>query len=1036
MAGLGYHIRRVVLGTSIAVALGAVPASAATPAPAWQLGVSSLPTHFAPGATNARYFLVATNLGGAAATGPTTISNVVPTGLTPVSASGGDLDEHSVSCDVADQVVTCTDPGPVPSGGFVSVEIRVQVDPLPEGAVVIDQATVASAGAWAEASAATTISTTTPPFGFLRGASGPRAVVTEADGSAASKAGAHPYQLTAEIAFPSVAPGDETGRLFAVDGGLRDLVTFLPRGMIVDPSSSPVRCAEEQLESDDCPDAAAIGTVSIGSTVLAGAIWRTDALYDMVPPPGAATSFGFNALGIGAYMHLLGGMRRGGDHALFTSVRDVLARPENPVLSVQVQLWGDPSDPSHDRIRGHCLIEGGACPTSRRKAPFLTNPGECSQGSLFGSVSADSWIAPGAFEDVSYEYADGNGTPVAMTGCGQLEFEPALELRPTTSFADSPSGLEVELRQEQRSELGTPSTAALRDAVVTLPPGLTLNPSAAGGLAACDDPEAAAGCPDAAKIGATEVETPLLAHPLAGSIYLARPFDNPFGSLVAVYLVVDDAATGIAAVLAGEVRPDPRTGQLTARFEESPALPIAAVRLDFFSGPRGLLVTPPTCRVHTASARFTPWSSPEGGDALRSSSFSIANAQSGFCPDALEHAPHSPAFAAGVTKLQAGAYAPFAFDLSREDGSQRLAAIDTILPAGLSGRLAGVPYCSAAEIAAAACPAAAEIGTVDIGAGAGIAPLHLAGRAYLAGPYKGAPLSLAVVVPALAGPFDLGTEVVRVALHVDPRTARVHAVSDPLPAILRGVPLDIRSISLNAKRPNFTRTPTSCDPMAIVASVSTQSDQVASLGERFQVGDCGRLGFKPKVSLRLLGRPRRGAHPQLRTTVDARRGDANVRRLAITLPGTELLDNRRIGAVCTRERFGSGQCPAGAAYGYARAWTPLLDRPLEGPVYLRAGNGRLPDLAARLHGQVSLDLTGRIDAVDGRLRTTFGGLPDVPLERVVLTLHGGRRGLLVNTGGLCARERRAGVELDAHNGKTHDAGPVLRTDCRARGTKK
>jgi hypothetical protein len=1043
LAGLGQHIRHLALGTSIVAitALGSVPASAATPAPAWQLSVSSQPTNFAPGASAgagaAQYLLVATNVGGAATSGPIVLSDAVPAGLTPVSAGGSDLDGHSVSCSVDGQLVTCTALGSVPAGGFIGVVIDVDVDSMPGGSTVTNRAVVTGGGAaaGAEAGAVTTISSTDSIFGFLPGANGLEAALTEADGSTAVQAGSHPYQLTVDLGFPS-RPGGGADALAAVGGGLRDLVANLPRGLVVDPGATPVRCVEAQLEGDGCPDASAIGIVSLGSAALFGPSWESMPLYNMVPPPGAATSFGFNGAGIGIYIHLLGGVRSG-DFALSARAADLLSRPANPLLGVQVQLWGDPSSPSHDRVRGHCLLNGGSCLVPPQAAAFLTSPGECSSRPLVTSAAAASWHAPGAFHEASYEHVDPDGTPVTMVGCAQLEFEPTVELlRPTTPHADAPSGLEFALRQTPRLQLGTRAPANLREATVTLPAGLALNPAAADGLAACGDGPPANGCPDAAKIGTIEVETPLLEDTLAGAVYLAQPYDNPFGSLLVVYLLVDDPATGVVAKLPGEVEADPRTGRLTARFRESPALPLESVRFSLFGGPRGLLVTPPTCGLYSAVADLTPWSSPEGLSVSRIKSFEISAAVGGACPRSAAAAPYDPDFEAGVTSVLAGSYVPFFFRLSRANGSQRLSTVDATLPPGLAGGLAGIPSCSDSQLAAAACPESTAVGSVEIAAGAGIAPLRIGGRAHLAGPYRGAPLSLALVVPAVVGPFDLGSVVVRVALHVDPRSAQVRAVSDPLPAILQGIPLNIRSVAVELDRRDFTLNPTSCAPRSIDATATSQTGRAAPLADRFQVGGCTRLGFAPRASVRLVGPTRRGAHPQIRTVLAARPSDANIRRVAVTLPSTELLDTRRIGSVCSREEFAAERCPAASAQGYARAWSPLLGQPLEGRVYLRESDARLPELGISLRGQVDLELVGRLDSVRGRLRSTFQALPDVPLTKVVITLRGRAGGLLVNTGGICAGEHRARAGFAAHNGKVHDVSPLLRTDCGKAGRKR
>jgi hypothetical protein len=286
-----------------------------------------------------------------------------------------------------------------------------------------------------------------------------------------------------------------------------------------------------------------------------------------------------------------------------------------------------------------------------------------------------------------------------------------------------------------------------------------------------------------------------------------------------------------------------------------------------------------------------------------------------------------------------------------------------------------------------------------------------------------------MVIPTVAGPFDLGTVLVRVAVYVDPATAQITAVSDPFPAILRGIPLDVRSVQVSLNRAGFTLNPTSCGPETILGSTTSDPEPRPQLTSSFQMGECGRLGFDPGIAVRLMGPAHRGAHPKLRTVLTPRHGDANLRRVAITLPETELLDSRHIGAVCTRPQFANHRCPADSAYGYARAWTPLLDRPLEGPVYLRASGTRLPDLAATLSGQIDLDLVGRIVSVHGRLRNTFRALPDAPLSRVVVTMKGGDRGLLVNTGGLCDAKPYVDIALAAHNGKVRNAALVVGTAC-------
>jgi hypothetical protein len=1032
----------------VALSLAAAPALAVSAGPAWKMAAISAPTNFAPGETGTSeagptYLLEATNVGGAATSGLVTLEATLPAGVDPSSVSGSADEPGSPDpdCSISIQVVTCTTPGPVQPGFSVAAAIVVDTDSNLSGSVVA--AAMVSGGAPpATATVQTAVASEPPPFGFLPGAGGLSSTLTEADGSPAGLAGAHPYQLTVDVGFPS----QRVTTHLSNSGHPRDVVIDLPRGFVVNPTAVPTLCTETELTAATCPPASQVGMVTLTTAVVGAPGPDSRPLYNVAPPPGSASNFGFNAGDVGIAVHLLGSVRTG-DYGLSAAVKDLLAR--FPIFSMRVQLWGDPSSPGHDAARG------ASVPPQARA--LLTMPSAC--GPLTTAARADSWEEPGAFVERSVENQDLEGNPVAASGCGSLEFRPAFEARPTTAVADSPSGLDVGLEVPQIEAPTARASANLRRAQVTLPAGLVANPSGANGLVGCSaaqiglttpvgslpgrfDGEPAA-CPAASRIGAAEVETPVLDHPLQGSVFLATPHDNPFDSLLALYVVTEDAGSGVVIKLAGEVEADPATGRLTATFDELPQLPIANVALRLFRAAGAPLRTPATCGAYATISSLTPWSAPESGlPAAPSDSYPINRAPAGsVCAESESALPNSPSFGAGTVSPRAGAYTPFVFDLKRSDGTQQLSAVTLNPPEGLVAKLAGTSYCPEAALAAAAaragrleqadpsCPAAARVGSATVGAGAGPAPYYAQGGAYLAGPYRGAPLSLAIVAPAVAGPFDLGTVVVRSALRVDPETAQVTAVSDPVPTILRGIPLDVRSLRVTLDRPGFIRTPTSCDPTSVGALATAPTSQSSPLSSRFQVGGCRRLGFAPKVSVRLLGPTHRGAHPGLRTVLTPRRGDANIRRVAVTLPGSELLESRHIETICTEAQYAAGKCPASSIYGHARAWSPLLDKALEGPIYLRASGNKLPDLAVSLDGQVDLALTGRIDSVRGRLRNTFGALPDVPLSRVVLTLNGGARGLLVNSGGLCARRPHAGASFTAQNVKTHESHPLVRTAC-------
>ncbi len=532
---------------------------------------------------------------------------------------------------------------------------------------------------------------------------------------------------------------------------------------------------------------------------------------------------------------------------------------------------------------------------------------------------------------------------------------------------------------------------------------------------------ALAACPDPSQIGTVRVDSPAqLDHPLFGSVYLATPEQNPYGSLLAIYITLTDAASGINVKLPARIDPDPASGRLRVSLAEAPQLPFEDLDLELFKGTAAPLRTPSVCSTYSVETLLTPTSAPEGAPRRPKDTFTIANgAGAAPCPRTSASVPDLSRFSAGSADPSAGIYTPFVLKLTRPDGSLPLGGIDTTLPEGLLARIAGIPPCSEGALAAAAansgaaearspsCPAASRIGSLAAAAGAGPAPYNLTGSAYLAGPYRGAPLSLALITPALAGPFDLGTVVVRVALHVDPQTTRVRAVSDPFPASLRGVPLDLRSVALSLD-PGFAKNPTSCYPLGFSGPQSA----------RFQVGDCRKLAFAPKLDLSLRGPTARGAHPALSATLTnpAKRTAANLAALDLFLPRSLRFDKAHIGV-------------AGTVYGQATVTTPLLDGPLRGPVTLRR-SASATQLVVDLHGQVDLTLEGRLRiSKAGAMRVSFDSPPDVPLSKFTLALSGAKRGLFKASRNLCAGPNRASAELTGQNAATYDRGVVVTASC-------
>ena len=898
--------------------------------------------------------------------------------------------------------------------------------------------------------------------------------IADAGGTPYTQAAGHPYGGAASFRFNTrLEPDPFFGNRPVPDGDIKDIVVELPVGFVGDPTVAPtcdsnakIITSAQQL-TQACPPEAQVGVTSATFAELFGAGEETffEPVYNVGPLRGDAATFAFSVLGVVIYIHAT--VRTGDDYGVTTTIPNIST--EIRPLGASLTLWGTPASPVHTPERGQDCVEntyagkhcnGGNIPSSAPVVPFLTNPANCAAPPAVTTMHVDSWQEPGAWKTYSV-------TAPPLVGCDAVDFSPSLEARPTTNVADSPSGLNVDLHIPQNENPEGLAEANLRDTTVVLPQGLVVNPSAANGLGACTEAQfgftemegdivhttpAPGECPADAKLGSVLIETPVVDHPLKGSVYIAQPHANPFGSLLALYATIDDPATGVVVKLAGKVEADPTTGQLTATFKQNPQLPFEDFHLNFFEGAGGSLRTPATCGQYSTTSLMTPWSAPYSGPpATPSDSWAIERAPHGACASSAAALPNSPSFEAGTVTPLSGAYSPFVMKLTREDGSQELKGLNLTLPPGLTGKLAGIPYCSDAQIAQAqsrnkpeegavekahpSCPQASEVGTVTIGAGAGPNPYYVQGHAYLAGPYKGAPLSLVIVTPAVAGPFDLGTVVVRAALFVNPETAQITVKSDEIPHILEGIPLDVRSIAVSVDRSGFTLNPTNCEAQSITGSAIAVGGSEASLSNRFQVGECGALPFKPKLKLRLKGATGRIGHPALTAVLTAKPGEAGIGRAQVNLPHGEFLDQGNLNKTCTKPVLLAGQCPASTVYGHATAWTPLLEKPLEGNVYLVGGYGyKLPALVAELNGQIRILLVGKVDSGKNKgIRNTFELVPDAPVEKFVLEMKGGKKyGLLENSENLCTAtkaNRQANVRFTGQNGKVTQYKPVVANQC-------
>jgi hypothetical protein len=874
------------------------------------------------------------------------------------------------------------------------------------------------------------------------------------------QAGAHPFSVTNFLRLNSVI-SPASGEI--PDGSLGNLEVALPPGLVGRPGSTPRCSSTDFIEFDNdtkipkCSNDSAVGVVVIKAHYEGMKVEYLSApVYNLVPPKGVVQKFGFIALGVPVTLEFK--VSEEWPYNVTVLLHDV--NQTLPIIGSRLTLWGDPASPAHDSERGSCInptdvrpteelaTTGGTCVSTAAEEALIRLPTSCSESPSVGYV-ATSWDG---------ESVAGTEPLEAISGCALLSFGPTITPAPTTSSASTSSGLNFNLDVEDDG-LADPTTNSQSDikrVEVGLPEGFTINPSVAQGLAACTTADLARetsesapgeGCPQAAAIGTVEVETPLLEEPVDGTLYVAKPFENEFGSLLATYLVIKNPNLGIMIKQGLHIVADERTGQLTAVAEKVPQLPFSHFRLHFRGGERAPLTSPEGCGSYDVSAVITPWSG--GAPVTESKSFQITTGNGGGSCPAGGKRGFSPDFEAGTLSPVSGAYSPFVLKLTRGPGQAPPRTLETTLPEGLLGKLAGITECSDAQITAAAarsgpnqgaqelaqpsCPQSSEVGTVEVGAGSG-SPTFVKGRVYLAGPYKGAPLSLAIITPAVTGPFDLGTVVVRAALYVDESTAQIRAVSDPLPTILQGIPLEVRSILLNVNRPNFILNPTSCEPKAIAGSAGSSLGSVATLSQHFQASECGRLKFQPKLQLRLKGETKRSGHPALTAVLtNPQKGSyANIAGAQVGLPHSEFLDQGNLNKVCKQAELKSRNCPANSVYGHAEAWSPLLEKPLKGPVYLGVGYGyKLPALVAELNGQIRVLLVGKIDTTkQNGIRNTFQVIPDAPVSRFVLRLRGGKKyGLLENSENICRKKQLAAVRFNAQNGRRTYLRPFIANSC-------
>jgi hypothetical protein len=1012
----------------------------------------------------------AANLGDANAEGQTTVVDSLPAGLEAVDvealagigAKVGDIgNAGQVECSLGS--LSCVFAGRLPAYDEIEMLVGVVVREGAKSGEEANRASVTGGGApGASVKRAITVSDQPTPFGVEDYELAPE----EEGGAPDTQAGSHPFQLTTTLTLNQtlqVTTGrglTSAGELVPLPAALdKDLRFKLPAGLIGNPTPFP-QCTLKQFLSQGpyyefenlCSTQTAVGVARITVNIpglAERAYTAVEPIFNLEPSVGEPARFAFSVLGVPVYLDT--GVRTGGDYGVTVTVANISQIAA--FLRNEVTFWGVPSDPRHDAQRGWGCIDLGlelvrhapCIPTEpHNPPPLLSLPTSCT-GALQTSVETDSWLNPGGF--LSF-----GGEPMqALDGCNRLPFAASVSVAPDGQAGSTPTGLTVGVHVPQEEALNGSglSPSQVRDTVVALPAGVAINPAGADGLLACTEAQVALQshtfptCPDESKVGTVEVKSPLLPNALTGAVYLAAQNANPFGSLVALYLVFEDPVSGTLIKVAGEVKPDPVTGQLVSTFLDTPQLPFEDLKLHFFGGSRAPLSTPASCGSYMTVGSLAPWSG--NAPVEPSSTFQITSGpNSSPCASPL---PFSPELTAGSTNIQAGAFSPFTMTMSREDGNQNLDAIQLKMPPGLLGTLSSVKLCGEPQADQGTCGPESLIGETIVSVGLGGTPFTVkGGRVYITGPYEGAPYGLSIVNPAKAGPFDLGQVVVRAKIEVDPVTASLTVTTDrtgsfAIPQILDGIPLQIKHVNVTIdRRPGFTFNPTNCQPMAITGGLTSSQGAVQALSVPFQVTNCATLGFKPRFKVSTAGSTSRAKGASLDVKLSypkaAWGSQANIRSVKVDLPKQLPSRLTTLQKACPDSMFNQdpASCPPGSRIGTATASTPIIPVSLSGPAYFVShGGAKFPELVIVLSGYgVTVQLHGEtFISKAGITSSTFRTIPDVPIGGFELVLPQGRDSALAANGNLCTAKKLAmPTSFVAQNGATiKQSTPINVTGC-------
>jgi len=956
-----------------------------------------------------------------------------------------------VECQTGTVSMPCEINGSLAPGVQVKILAAIAVPAGATGAIS-DRISVSGGGASGIAEHESSMQIGEPGgFGFDSGA----VELLKANGSPEIRASATPTEFATKLDWKSffsytnfAAPGVNSDEFF------KDVVAHLPAGLIGNPSASAL-CTTDELgtnlpqsetvgqEVPSCPADSQVGVVRVG---IAGWYYTTG-LFNMVAPYGASAELGFNVFGT---VILLDAYVRPGDHGI-----DVITRDTSTSLAIpasEIVVWGVPADPSHDPYRGPCIGNAGdgpngrSCPTQAHRQAFLRMPSSCTGAPLAFGAESNSYEHPTPMQKIDFQ-----GPTVA--GCDMVPFAPTITVTPTSTATSSPTGVNVMLSLPQTRNPDGLAEADLKEAVVTLPEGMSINPSSADGLEACDDAHlhldssTPADCPEGSKIGTVLLHTQLIPNPIEGSVFIRtqNSSDPASGEMFRMVIELRDDAHGLDFKIPGHIAANPVTGRLTTTFDDNPQYPFEDISLQFKSGARSPLSTPATCVTQTTEASLYPWARPDEAT-RRDSSFQLNSGPGGTpCPGAV--LLFAPSLNAGVSDVEAGAFTSFLTTFSRSDADQHMQGVSVTMPKGVLGSLVGLPLCGEAQANAGACSPESQIGTVTAGAGTGPTPFYVTGgKVYMTGSYKGAPYGLSIAVPTKAGPFDLGTVVVRAKVEVDPHTAQLTVTSDPLPQVVGGVPVDLRLVNVTINRPNFVFNPTDCARSTVTGNITGVQGTTATVSDPFQVTNCAALKFPPRFSVSTTGKTSRARGASLDAKLSYPKmilgKFVNIAKVKVDLPKKLPSRLTTLQKACLASTFEANPaaCPAPSRIGTATATTPVLPVPLSGPVYFVSHGGEaFPDLVVVLQGyNVTVDLVGTtfINKA-GITSTTFKTIPDVPVGTFELKLPQGPYSALAANGNLCKAKLKMPTAFIAQDGaEIHTATPIAVTSCSKHKAKK